>query len=234
MNFGKWLGLSSFIISCYILWEIRQVLLLVFTAVVFATALNRLVKLLRKFNIGRNFAITIIVIAIIFLSILFGWLVVPPFIDQFEKLLELLPNVWERLRNNLISLSETQSRFDWLPPPPSLSDLLTRLQPLLTEVFANFFTVFSNSLLVILQVVFVFFLTITMVINPQNYRSIFLKLFPSFYRKRGEEILDLSEVALGNWLTGVTINCLFIGTLSGIGLLVLQVKLVLVHALLAG
>ena len=30
------------------------------------------------------------------------------------------------------------------------------------------------------------------------------------------------------------INCIFIGTLSGIGLLFLQVKLVLVHALLAG
>ncbi|CCQ58033.1 MAG: AI-2E family transporter [Crocosphaera sp.] len=234
MNLGKWLGLSSFIISCYILWEIRQVLLLVFTAVVFATALNRLVKWLKKFKIRRNFAIVIIVIGIIFLSILFGWLVVPPFLDQFQKLLALFPNVWERLRTNLILLSETQSRFDWLPPPPSLNDLLTRLQPLLTDIFANFFTVFSNSLLIILQLIFICFLTITMVMAPKKYRYLFLKLFPSFYRKRGEEILTLSEVALGNWLTGVTINCLFIGTLSGLGLLVLQVKLVLVHALLAG
>lgn len=157
MNLGKWLGLSSFIISCYILWEIRQVLLLVFTAVVFATALNRLVKWLKKFKIRRNFAIVIIVIGIIFLSILFGWLVVPPFLDQFQKLLALFPNVWERLRTNLILLSETQSRFDWLPPPPSLNDLLTRLQPLLTDIFANFFTVFSNSLLIILQLIFICF-----------------------------------------------------------------------------
>ena len=137
-------------------------------------------KLLRKFNIGRNFAITIIVIAIIFLSILFGWLVVPPFIDQFEKLLELLPNVWERLRNNLISLSETQSRFDWLPPPPSLSDLLTRLQPLLTEVFANFFTVFSNSLLVILQVVFVFFALIRQMSRKGYPRMVLLENVKGF------------------------------------------------------
>ncbi|MDJ0732368.1 MAG: AI-2E family transporter [Crocosphaera sp.] len=234
MNLGQWLGLSSFIISCYILWEIRQVLLLVFTAVVFATALNRLVKFLKKFKIRRNFAIIMIIITIICLSILFAWLVVPPFLDQFQKLLGLLPNVWETLRSNLILLSETQSRFEWLPPPPSLSDLLARLQPLLTEIFANFFTVFSNSLLILLQVIFVFFLTITMVIEPKKYRRLFLKLFPSFYRKRGEEILTLSEIALGNWLTGVTINCLFIGTLSGLGLWLLQVKLVLVHALLAG
>ena len=234
MNLGQWLGLSSLIISCYILWQMKQVLLLVFTAVVFATALNRLVKWLIKFKIRRNFAIIIILIAIILLSILFSWLVFPAFLDQFQKLLGLLPNVWERLRTNLIVLSKTQTRFDWLPPPPSLNDLLTRLQPLLTEVFANFFTVFSNSLAVILQGIFVFFLTITMLINPQRYRHLFLKLFPSFYRKRGDEILTMSEIALGNWLTGVTINCLFIGTLSGLGLWLLKVKLVLVHALLAG
>ncbi len=234
MNLGQWLGLSSLIISGYILWEIRQVLLLVFTAVVFATALNRLVKWLEEFKINRNFGIVIVVITIIIVSLLFGWLVVPPFLDQFQKLLGLLPTVWERLRTNLILLSETQSRFDWLPPPPSLSDLLARLQPLLTGIFANFFTVFSNSLFLVLQGCFIIFLTITMLISPQQYRRSFLKLFPSFYRKRGEEILTLSEVALGNWLTGVTINCLFIGTLSGLGLWLLQVKLVLVHALLAG
>ncbi len=234
MNLGQWLGLSSLIISGYILWQIRQVLLLVFTAVVFATALNRLVKWLEQFKIRRNLGIIIVVITIIILGILFGWLVVPPFIEQFEKLLTLLPNVWERLRTNLISLSETQSRFDWLPQPPTLSNVLTRLQPLLSDIFANFFTVFSNSLAVILQVIFVLFLTITMIIQPQRYRHLFLKLFPSFYRKRGDEILTLSEVALGNWLTGVTINCFFIGILSGVGLWLLQVNLVLVHALLAG
>ena len=234
MNLGQWLGLSSLIISSYILWEIRQVLLLVFTAVILATALNRLVKWLERFKIGRNLSILIIVITIIFLSIIFCWLVIPPFLDQFEKLLGLLPNVWERLRNNLILLSETQSRFDWLPPPPSLTDLITQLQPLFREIFTNFFTVFSNSLAVILQLIFIFVLTIMMIIDPQKYRRLFLKLFPSFYRKRGEEILTLSEVALGNWLAGITINCLFIGSLSGLGLWFLQVKLVLVHALLAG
>ncbi|MGL5195795.1 MAG: AI-2E family transporter, partial [Chroococcales cyanobacterium] len=38
----------------------------------------------------------------------------------------------------------------------------------------------------------------------------------------------------GNWLAGITINCIFIGSLSGLGLLILQVDLVLVHALMAG
>ncbi len=239
MKLGQYLGLSSLIISGYILWEIRQLLLLVFTAVVFATALNRLVKWLGTFQIKgiaikRKLALVIILLLLSLLTSLFFLLIVPSFIEQFQKFLELVPTVWETLRRIVISLAQKQSRLDWLPPPPSLKNVIEQLQPLFREIFRNFFAFFSNSLAAIFQLLFVLALTIMMVINPQGYRKFALKLFPSFYRHRVDEILNLSEIALGNWLTGITINCLFIGILSGIGLLILQVKLVLVHALLAG
>ena len=239
MKLGQWLGLSSLVISGYILWEIRQLLLLVFTAVVFATALNRLVKWLRQFQIKRiaieqNMAVVIILFIISLLTSLFFLLIVPPFIGQFDKFLELSPIVWEKLRMILISLGQKQFRLDWLLPPSSLRDFIEQLQPLFTKIFSNFFAFFSNSVAAIFQLFFVLVLTIMMTINPQEYRNFLLKIFPSFYRRRVDEILNLSEIALGNWLMGITINCLFIGILSGVGLLVLQVKLVLVHALLAG
>ncbi|MEM8777998.1 MAG: AI-2E family transporter [Cyanobacteria bacterium P01_G01_bin.49] len=234
MNFGQWISLSSLIISCYILWEIRKLLLLILTAVIFATALNRLVKLLQRFKIQRLLAIIIVSIGITLAGILFVGLVVPPFIEQFQNLVDLLPSVWKKLRISLIILEETQTAFDWLPSSSFLENVFEQLQPLLTNIFRNFFALFSNSLSAILQFIFVAVLTVMMVINPQQYRCAFLRLFPSFYRRRGDEILGLSDIALGNWLMGITINCLFIGTLSGLGLWILQIKLVLVHALLAG
>ena len=48
MNLGQWFGFVCFLVSLFILWKIRFLLLLVFTAVVLATALNRLVKWLQK------------------------------------------------------------------------------------------------------------------------------------------------------------------------------------------
>ena len=51
---------------------------------------------------------------------------------------------------------------------------------------------------------------------------------------RVDDILDKSEIAIVSWLSEIVINCLFIGILSGVGLLFLQVKFVLVHAFLAG
>ncbi|HAC65358.1 MAG TPA: AI-2E family transporter [Cyanothece sp. UBA12306] len=239
MNLGRWIGLSSLVISGYVLWEIRQFLLLIFTAIIFSTALNRLIKWLENskiigIKVKRKIAIVICLFGILLLTTIFFVLIVPPFIEQFEKLIELIPNVWERLQLILLTLGEKESRFDLLNPPQSLGNFIEHLQPLLTQIFKNFFAVFSNSVNAIIQALFVLVLTIMMVVNPQGYRRSFLILFPSFYRRRADEIINLTEIALGNWLTGITINCLFIGTLSGVGLLILQVKLVLVHALLAG
>ena len=232
MNFGLWIGLFSLLISLYILWQVRQLLLLIFTAVLFATALNILVRRLQQFGIKRNLALSLTLSLTLLSLILFVWLIVPPFIDQFQELIELVPAVWERARNELIILE--QRLPDWLPPLPRLADLITQLQPLGTELLKNFLAFFSNSVAILLQLLLVLVLTLMILANPQRYRRTLLSLFPSFYRRRVDEILSACEVALGNWLGGITINCIFIGTLSGIGLWMLQVKLVLVHALLAG
>lgn len=237
MNFGQWLGFISLILSFYVLWQIRQLLLLIFTAIVFATALNRLVRWLQKFNLKRSYAIVLTLTMVVVVGNLFVWLIVPPFVEQFQNLLELLPKIWQQIRNLVVLLRQQQDSFGWLPQPPStFADLVAQLQPIFENqsFWRNFLAIFSNTLLAILQFLFIAILTLVMLLDPQTYRQGFLKLFPSFYRSRADEILEKTEVALGNWLGGIIINCIFIAILSGVGLWILQVDLVLVHALMAG
>jgi predicted PurR-regulated permease PerM len=233
VKFGQWLGFICLIVALYILWQIRQLLLLIFMAIVFTVALNRCVKGLQRLGIRRSLAIIITLLASLAIVILFFGIIVPPFIEQFQKLIELLPQAWDSVRDNSIRLRQ-QFQFDWLPPLPNLSDLGQQLQPIGAVVFNNFFAFFSNSLGAILQLLFVLVLAIMMLANPQPYRQAFLKLFPNFYRRRADEILTLAEAGLGNWLLGIAISSTMVGLLSGIGLLALQINLVLVHAILAG
>lgn len=234
LNFGQWLGLASLVLSLYILWAIRQLLLLIFTAVVFTTALNRLVRRIQGFGCQRSVAMALSLFLCCLVAFLFFWLVVPPFIAQFQKLLDLLPQVWERVRLQLVVLRQQQQQLDWLPPLPPLTELFEQFQPLGTELFKNFFAIFSNSVIAALQLLFVLVLTLMMLANPPTYRRAFLALFPSFYRRRADVILTRTEDALSNWLTGTLISSSLVGLLSGFGLSLLQVPLVLVHALLAG
>ncbi|MGV0108576.1 hypothetical protein NSTCB13_07534 [Nostoc sp. DSM 114160] len=57
MNLGQWIGLIAIVLSLYILWQIREVLLLMFAAVVLATTLNRLAKRFQSFGMRRGFAV---------------------------------------------------------------------------------------------------------------------------------------------------------------------------------
>ena len=231
MNFKQCLGFFLLIISVYVLWQIRQLLLLIFTAIILSTALNRLVRWFEKLNIPRYLALSITLGLSLLIVVLFIWLLIPPFIKQFQSLIELLPSVWNKVDREIELFQQKLPEF--LPPLPSRRDLIAQL-PSLQELLAHFFSFFSNSLAIVLKLILIFVLTIMMLIEPSRYRRALLTIFPSFYRRRADEILSKSEIALGNWLSGIALNCLFISITSGIGLAIIQVRLVLAHALLAG
>jgi predicted PurR-regulated permease PerM len=234
MKLSQWLGLFCLMVAGYLLWQIRQLLLLLFMAIVLTTALNRLVRSLERFNLKRKTAVFLTLLTAALLTVLFFWLVVPPFIEHFQNLIVQIPRAWAKIREWGTTLQAKELEWEWFPDFLAKQDPLDSLQTLVPRVFQNFFSIFSNSVTAFLQILFVLAMTIMMLLNPQGYRRGALKLFPSFYRRRTDEILTLSETALGNWLTGTLINCVFIGVLSGVGLWALQIKLVLVHALMAG
>lgn len=233
MNLGNWVGLLALVISLYILWQIRQVLLLVFLAVVLATALNRIVRRLEKSGIRRGIGALLSVLILLAFLTGFFWVIVPSLAEQFQQLFQLVPQGLERFR----------AWFFWLqnriPGPsrqyvPTVDDLIRQVQPLATRLFGNFFALFSNFLAIVLNLLLVIVLTIMLLANPSPYRQGFIQLFPSFYRQRVDVILSECNVALGGWLAGILFNMTVITVLSGIGLLILQVPLPLVNALLAG
>ncbi len=233
MKLGQWLGLFGIAISFYILWQIRALLLLVFTAVVLATALNGLVRWFqRRLPLGRKWAVGLTFAVTLLAFILFFVLIVPPFIKQFQQVIELLPKGFSQMRTWLISL-RTQLP-PWVPELPTVPELVNRLQPLATQVFGNFFAFFNNTLGAVLQILFIVILTFLFLAEPHPYRQIFIRLFPSFYRRRVDGILSQCEVALGNWFGGVVISSTGVALLSGVGLTFLGVRLVFAHSLLAG
>lgn len=65
MDFAKWISFCSVIILIYIIWQVRKILLLVFTAVVFAITLNLLVEKFCKLGLKRGYGV--IIATVIFL-----------------------------------------------------------------------------------------------------------------------------------------------------------------------
>ncbi|MBE9108914.1 AI-2E family transporter [Nodosilinea sp. LEGE 07298] len=233
MRLGKWVGLLALGVAIYLLWEIRQVLLLLFAAVVIATVLNRMVRVLRRGGIKRGFAIAI-TIALLML-IVFGLfaIILPRFIDQLQNLSGLLPAAIERLG----------TIYDWFQsriPGMALGEnqgvdrLFDQAQALISSTVGNFFTILNSSINVVVNLFLVLAATIMLLVNPGSYRRTFITAFPAFYRDRVHDILNQCEHSLVGWFQGTLAGMVTIGTLSYIGLLILGVPLPLVNAILAG
>ena len=238
MKFNDWLGFLSLIISLIILWQFRQILLLLFTAVVLATTLNSIVRmLLRKFNLSRGKSILITLFGVLLVSMLFITFIIPPFVIQFQEIVKLIPVGFQRLVVWFNSFMENPP--SWFPEfdlelQSNWSEIYQQLKSLAPQVFSNFLTLFSNSTAIVLQLLLIIVLTLMLLGEPLAYRNLFLRLLPSSFRGRASEILDKSEVGLLAWLKGVSINSVFVAVLCGLGLLVLRIPFVFTHAILAG
>ncbi len=234
MNLGQWLSFLCLVIVLVFLWQIRQVLLLLFTAVVLATALNGIVRQFVKLGVVRSRAVLLTVSLSFLLSLLFVYLIVPPFLDQFLQLVALVPQGFVRVVTWVEEL--LNNRPSWLADIelPSPSSLIAEIQPFLRAVVPNFFAIFSGSLAIVLQALLLLILTLMLLANPLAYRSAIVQLFPSFYRDRIDDVLDNCEIALRSWLGGALISSTVVASLSAIGLAVLGIQFVLAQALLAG
>jgi predicted PurR-regulated permease PerM len=233
MKFGQWLGLIAAVISLYILWEIRQLVLLLFVAVVFATALNRPTRRLQQLGLRRKPAALLSVGGVLALLMVFIATIVPPFSEQLQQLIELVPKGFEELRQEIDRLLAgiPGGATELLP---TSAELIQQFQPLASGLANNFFKVFSGFFNITISIFFVLMLTIMLLLEPDAYRRRFLKLVPSFYRYRADEILTDCEIDLVGWIIGTLINMVVIGVTSGVVLMFLGVRLVLANALLAG
>lgn len=234
MNLGQWLSFLCLLIVLVFLWQIRQVLLLIFTAVVLATALNSLARQFQKLGIPRGRALLLTLGTSFVLTILFVYLIVPPFVDQFLQLIALVPKGFIQVVTWVEDLLNNRPRWLSNVELPSPSTLIDEFQLLLRAVLPNFFAIFSGSLTVLLQMLLLLIFTLMLLANPLAYRRAIILLFPAFYRDRLDNVLAKCETALGNWLGGALISSTVVALLSAIGLWVLQIDFVLAQALLAG
>lgn len=233
MNLGNWISLFVLAASAYILWQIKEVLLIVFAAVVLANSLNLLAGRLQKAGITRSGSVLIAVSCLLIFIVAFFWLVVPPFVDQLQEVLVLVPQGIDQLNHGIDSLDKSvpSGLRHYLP---DISSLTQQAIPFVNRLLGGSFAFFSSSLGVGLNILLILVLGLMLLIDPLAYRQGFIRLFPSFYRSRINLILLECEDALGRWIVGALISMSVIAVLSTVGLSLIGVRAALANGILAG
>ena len=103
------LGALTAIVLMRALASVSQIFVLILIALFLATGLNPAVEALRKRNLSRNAAVTIIFSTVILFVIFFALVVIPPVITQGTNLIDSAPQLLENLmKNETINQLNTQ------------------------------------------------------------------------------------------------------------------------------
>lgn len=206
--------IAAFILGLWIIYLIKDLLLILFVGLILMSALHPLVNLLIKLKLPKalGIGVTYIIIIAIVAGLLAG--VLPPLIEQSSRLIAILPPIVAQIFNITgINRSIFQSE-------------LTNLS---RNVFSLTLTIFDNLLTVIFLLVITFYL----LLEHDKIMSRIASLFVG-REERVKKSLDQIENKLGAWLRGQLFLSLIIGILSYIGLTILNIPFALPLSILAG
>ncbi|MEB3229183.1 MAG: AI-2E family transporter [Synechocystis sp.] len=233
MTFAQWCGFLSLLLMASVLWQIRQILLLLFAAVVLANGLNQFANGLQRRGLKRGTAILVAIATLIVSLGAIGALIVPTFINQFQELQTLVPS---SIDQTIIWLRQTAAQID-----PELTQLLptwqqlaSQVQPLVQQVAGRGLNVFYSTLGLPLSLLLLLVLSFMLLADPMAYRQGLIRCVPAFYRHRLDCILARCEMALSYWLGLVLVSAITVTLMTLLGLMLLQVRLPLALAFLTG
>lgn len=206
--------IAIFILALWATYLIRDLIIILFVAVIFVSALSPLVSLFVKLKLPK--ALSIAMTYIIIISVLTGFLVmiIPPLVEQTNRLIVVSPPLIAQFFN-VVNIDKSL-----------LSSELTNISK---NLFSITLSVFDN----LLAIVFLLVLTFYMLLEKDNLESRIASLFKNKEERVRRSIVKIEE-KLGAWLQGQLILSLLVGILSFIGLTVLNIPYALPLALIAG
>ena len=229
LNFSKkvWItaGIAAFvIILIWLLKTLLSVFLLILAGILVAIYFHGCASLLKKYlHWPSKLSVVISVVVNILLLVAFFWFVGARLQDQVAQLSETLPGTIQNAKGKLNESILGSKLVDFLNTSGSSEKT--------SHVAKQFF---SSSFGVVSDLYIVFLLALFFTASPSQYKKGIIYLLPPKSKEKGKDLMEDLRVLLRKWIEGQIIGFLFIAVLSGIGLLILGMPLVLTLALIAG
>lgn len=202
------------------LWQLRELLLMVFGAVVIATLFHALADPLRRLVRLPDWAA--LILAVTFIAAVLGvagYIAGPEISEQARGLFRNLPAAWQAVQDRIREFG-----IGPMPAsPPSLSGIWSNLGSFALSLGSSLVT----ALLILAGAIY-------FAAQPGVYRAGLVLLVPPHRRALAEEALDDSGRALMLWLRGQLITMIAVGILTGLGLWLIGMPSALTLGLLAG
>jgi predicted PurR-regulated permease PerM len=205
------------ILGIFLVWFLKEILVLFFICFIFMEALNPLVTRLEKYKLPRPLSIVLIYITILsVISFAFAG-IIPLLIEQTAGLINTLPQDLANTRFFGASASDISSQFKILETLPG-------------DIARTAFSVVAD----VVSTLIIFVVTFYMLLERKNLNKYGLSLLSAKVDVQIRKIFNLLEKRLGYWVHAEVILMTTIGVLSYIGFSLLGLKYAVPLAIIAG
>ncbi|MEI8232630.1 MAG: AI-2E family transporter [bacterium] len=208
----------ALLLSLWVLYQVRSIVVLLFIAFILMTAVNPLVKLAAKIKIPTIVVMLVVYFGLIALISTVIASLVPAVVEQTKGLTLALPTYMHNLENIF------NAQFD----PNVIGGYLNSVPSNLLKIAAG---AFSN----IMNILALFFMSYYLVLERPKLHRYLLKLFDDEGAEtKAEALVYAVEKQVGGWVRGELLLMLIIGVMTYIGLALLGVPYALPLAVIAG
>jgi predicted PurR-regulated permease PerM len=226
------IGVALMVIISWVLFQVRDTLLVIYVAALVAIGLSPSVTAIQKHRRTpkrmQRWA-AVLVIYLIFISILvaIAMLIFPPLIAQARELWAEAPGYLERWQQWLVDRG-------LLGAPLSVREAVEQAPGTKTDAVGTIFGAIWSVVGGIFGLVTILILAFYLMVDSDNIVGAFVRLFPRNRRVRVREACESVSTKVSAWLGGQLLLAGIIGSTAAIGLWLMGVPYFWVLALIAG
>jgi len=215
----------------YVCYLVKDVLALLFVALIFSSAIDPWVDVLQRYKIPRTVSVLFIyaVAAVVITAVVI--LLIPPISQQFGALAKNFPSYVDKISSGYNFVKDFTAQHGILE---RIKQNIGGLESNLTVAAGSIFTTVSGIFGGIVSFFVVLVITFYMVVEEDALKKIVWSLAPIERQPYLMQLIDRMQRQVGYWFRGELILMLIIGTFVWVGMLFLMPQYALVLGLIAG
>ncbi|MGH2704181.1 MAG: AI-2E family transporter [Actinomycetota bacterium] len=210
------LAVAAAAFGLYLIYAVRQVILLAGVAAFLAIALEPSVTFLQRFVKSRGVAVAVMTLLVVVFVAGFVASVVPPISRQVQNLADNLPQYRAELEDSSTPLGRLERRFH-------LTDRIERGIADATSLVADLGGIVGTITSVITNLLVVLVLGMYFLVNAPRMKEEGLRLVPRHRRRRTAHVMQKVFGKVGGWMEGNILISVIAGVTSFVALLIIGV-----------
>jgi predicted PurR-regulated permease PerM len=207
-----------------LLWQLRDVVLLAFAAILIAVLLLTVTDLVKSVTkLGHRWALTIAGLLVILVLGLIWWVTWPSFQEQLSRLVT-------RVKE---SLDQIETTFG-ITLPATAQEFVDTISGAADQIWATLASLAGGILNMLAMLIMVIFSGVYLAVDPGLYRRGFVLMFPRSWHDKISQGVGETGRALKLWLRAQVLVMIAVGVLDGIGAAILGLPAPLALGLIGG